>query len=85
VTREQIEVITSMYREDISYAKIAAELGLTENIVKHWVRTNRKLYELPRRRNLAEKSGVLSESTMLDSKWDIKRGVEWIKRRWSWR
>lgn len=82
MTREQIEIITSMYREDVSYAKIAAELGLTEHTVKYWVRNNRKLYELPRRRNLADKSGATSESIELDSKWDIKRGIEWIKRRW---
>lgn len=85
MSREQIEIIIAMYREETPYSKIAAELGLTEHSVKHWVRRNRKLYELPRRRNLGEKTGVLSESVMLDSKWDIKRGVEWIKRRWSWR
>ena len=83
MTREQIEIITSMYREDVSYAKIAEELGLTEHTVKHWVRNNRKLYELPRRRNLAEKTSSISESAFLDSKWDIKRGFEWIKRKWT--
>lgn len=82
MTREQIEVLIAMYREDIPYSKISAELGMTEHSVKHWVRRNRKLYELPRRRNLAEKTGAMSESVELDSKWDIMRGVEWIKRRW---
>lgn len=82
MSREQIEIIIAMYREETPYSKIAAELGLTEHSVKHWVRRNRKLYGLPRRRNLGEKTGVLSESVMLDSKWDVRRGIEWIKRKW---
>lgn len=82
MTREQIEVITAMYREDASYSEIASALGISDNVVKHWVRSNRQLYELPKRRNLAEKTGAMSDAVIHDSKWDIKRGVEYIKRRW---
>jgi len=83
VTRQQIEVIVAMYKEDQSYSKIAKAVGKTEYLVKQWVKQNRKEYALDRRRNLADKlNNPLSSSAWADSKWDIKRGVEWIKRIW---
>jgi len=82
MTSEQIDVILAMYRADESYAKIADQLGISDNIVKHWVRKNRKRFDLPQRRNLAEKCGALSNAAEDDSKWNIKRGVELISRRW---
>ena len=83
MTRQQIEVIVAMYKEDVSYSEIAKVIDKSEHTVKHWVRNNREEYALERRRSRADKLGVLSTSVWLDSKWDIRRGVEWIKRRWA--
>jgi hypothetical protein len=83
VTSEQIDLIVSMYRADESYGSIAKELGISVNVVKYWIRSNRKAYELAHRRNLAEKCGALSDAAWDDSKWNIKAGFEWIKRRWT--
>jgi transposase len=82
MTAHETEVIVDMYKKGCSYSKIAKALHLSEHVVKHWVRRNRVEYDLPRRRNLAQKSGVISDSVMLDSKWNIERGVELIKRKW---
>jgi len=83
MTRQDIEVIVAMYKENVSYSEIAKVVGKSEHIVKHWVRNNRKEYGLDRRRNLAEKlNNPLSSSAWADSKWDIQRGVQWIIRRW---
>jgi len=82
VTSDQIDVIVEMYKDEQSYSKIAKVVGLSEHVVKHWVRNNRSEYGLPKRRNRADKTGVISESAWLDNKWNIKRGVEYIMRRW---
>jgi transposase len=83
MTRQEIEVIVAMYKEDVSYSEIAKVVNKSEHSVKHWVRNNRSEYGLERRRSLSERSGTISESFQLDSKWDIKRGVELIKRKWT--
>jgi predicted transcriptional regulator len=84
MTRQQIEVIVAMYKEDCSYSEIAKVVGKTEPMVKHWVRNNRGAYALDRRRNLAEKANnPLSSSTWSDSKWNLRLGLEFIKRRWA--
>lgn len=83
MTKDQIDTIIAMYQDDVSYSKIAAHLGLSENTVKHWVRNNRHQYSLSRRRNLADKCGSLSTAVWSDSKWNIKRGLEYITRRWA--
>lgn len=83
MTKLDIETTVSMYKEGASYSEIAKVVNKSEHVVKHWVRNNRGEYGLDRRRNLAEKlNNTLSESAFLDSKWDIKRGVELIKRKW---
>mgnify|MGYP001038424496 CR=1 FL=1 len=82
MTKEQIDVIVEMYKEDTSYSKMSKRLGVSEHVVKHWVRNNRSEYALTRRRNLAEKTGSLSTSLWLDSKWNIERGVEMLKQKW---
>ena len=82
MTSDQIDVIVEMYKDEQSYSKIAKVVGLSEHVVKHWVRNNRSEYGLSRRRNRADKTGVISESAWLDNKWNIKRGVEYIMRRW---
>ena len=84
MTRQQIEVIVSMYKENCSYSEIAKVVGKTEHMVKHWVRNNRGAYALDRRRNLAEKSNnPLSSSAWDDSKWNLRLGLDFIKRRWT--
>ena len=83
MTDQQIETIIDMYKDEQSYSKIAKAVGLSEHVVKHWVRNNRSEYGLTRRRNRADKTGAISESVWLDTKWDIRRGVEWIKRKWA--
>lgn len=83
MTRQEIEVIVAMYKEDVPYSEIAKVVERSEHTVKHWVRNNRNEYGLERRRSLSERSGTISESFELDSKWDIKRGVELIKRKWT--
>lgn len=82
MTKSQVMVIVEMYRDDASYAEIATELGISDNIVKHWVRQNRDKFGLAKRRNLAEKVGALSTAAWADSKWNLKRGVEYITRHW---
>jgi len=83
MNQQQQEVIVEMYKEGASYSVIAKEIGISDHIVKHWVRSNRVEHDLPRRRNLAEKAGGLSTSAWLDSKWNIERGVELISRKWA--
>ena len=83
MTKLDIETTVSMYKEGASYSEIAKVVNKSEHVVKHWVRNKRGEYGLDRRRNLAEKlNNTLSESAFLDSKCDIKRGVELIKRKW---
>lgn len=83
MTRQQIEVIVAMYKEDVSYSEIAKVVGKSEHVIKHWVRNNRGEYALDRRRNLADKSNTaLSSAAWADSKWNIQLGVELIKRKW---
>lgn len=82
MTKEQIDLVIELYQQDVSYSEISKRLGISSNIVKHWVRNNRKEYALTRRRNLAEKTGSLSTSMWLDSKWNIERGVEMLKQKW---
>ena len=82
MTKEQIDLIIELYQQDVSYAEISKRLGISSNTLKHWVRNNRKEYSLTRRRNLSEKTGSLSTSMWLDSKWNIERGVEMLKQKW---
>jgi len=82
MTRQQIEVIVAMYKEDVSYSEIAKVIGKSEHTVKHWVRNNRGEYGLDRRRSAKLTQGVLSEALWADSKWNVKLGVELISRKW---
>lgn len=83
MTEEQIKTIVEMYKEGASFPLIGAEIGKTADQVKHWVRMNRGVHGLDKRRSTKITQGALSEASWKDSKWNIKRGVEFIKRRWS--
>lgn len=82
MTKEQIDVVIEMYKDNAPYSQISNRLGISAHIIKHWVRNNRGEYGLDRRRNLSEKTGTLSTSMWLDSKWNIERGVELLKQKW---
>ena len=82
MTKDQIEIIVKRYKADVSFSKIADELGISPNIVKHWVRMNRTEFGLERRRNKAEKCGVMSYAVVQDCTWNITRSREWLIKRW---
>jgi len=84
MTRQQIEVIVAMYKNGDSYAGISRVINKSEYKIKHWVKENRIEYGLEKRRNLADKfNNALSPSAWDDSKWNLERGLELIKRRWA--
>ena len=84
MTRQQIEVIVSMYKDGASYAEIGEVLGKPDHVVHYWIRHNRGEYGLDRRRALVEKANTpLSLAAQDDSKWNIRRGLEYITRRWA--
>ena len=84
MTRQQIEVIVEMYKNGDSYAGISKVINKSEYKIKQWVKENRIEYGLEKRRNLADKfNNALSSSAWDDSKWNLKRGLELIKRRWA--
>ena len=83
MSEEQINTILQMYREGISFSKIAAKVGKSDNTVKHWVRQNRGAYGLDKRRNKADKTGALSYAVEQENTWNTSRGVELISRRWA--
>lgn len=83
MTQDQIELIIDMYRGECSFSQIAAAVGKSDNVVKHWVRQNREMFGLKKRRNKAEKAGVLSYAAEEENTWNLRLGVELIKRRWA--
>lgn len=84
MTRQQIEVIVAMYKNGDSYAGISRAINKSEYKIKQWVKENRIEYSLEKRRNLADKfNNALSPSAWDDSKWNLERGLELIKRRWA--
>jgi transposase len=82
MTSEQIELIIDMYRGECSFSQIAAAVGKSDNTVKHWVRQNREVFGLKKRRNRGEKMGSLSYAVEEENTWNLRRGVELIKRKW---
>ena len=54
MTKEQIDVVIEMYKDNAPYSQISNRLGISAHIIKHWVRNNRGEYGLDRRRNLSE-------------------------------
>lgn len=82
MTRSQERIILEMYRADAPFSAIAAAIDMSENTIKDWVRRHRDEYDLPRRRNMADKVGSLSVTTEETSTWNLRRGIELIKRRW---
>lgn len=82
MTEEQVETIVQLYKDGASFNQIGAEIDKTADQVKHWMRMNRGVYGLDKRRAPKITQGVLSEALWTDSKWNIKRGVELISRRW---
>lgn len=82
MTDEQIKVIVGMYLDGASFARIAKEIGVTDNVVKHWVRVNRPKYALPRRRNRADKTGVMSYAAETDCCWNVQLSLAWITKKW---
>lgn len=82
MTKEQIDIVVARYKADVSFSKIAEELGISPNIVKHWVRMNRSEFGLERRRNKAEKCGVMSYAVVQDCSWNITRSRVWLTKRW---
>lgn len=83
MTRQQIEVIVSMYKEGASYVEIGKVIGKPDHVVHYWIRHNRGEYGLDRRRALVDKANTpLSLAAQDDSKWNIRLGLDFIKRRW---
>lgn len=82
MTRQQQKIIMEMYRADAPFSAIAAATEMSESAIKDWVRKNRDKYGLPRRRNMADKVGSLSVTSEEISTWNLRRGLEYIKRRW---
>jgi hypothetical protein len=83
MTKDQINIIVARYKDDVSFSKIADEVQMSVNTVKHWVRMNRNDFGLERRRNKAEKCGVLSYAVEQDCTWDITRSRVWLTKRWA--
>lgn len=82
MTEDQGRVIAKMYKADASISTIAKEIGMSATSIRSWVRINRERYELPRRRNLADKIGVNSYSVELDCKWNLALSREYIAKVW---
>lgn len=82
MTEEQVETIVQLYKEGASFSEIGAAIGRKTDQVKHWLRMNRGAHGLDKRRAPKITQGVLSEALWADSKWNVKLGVEFIKRRW---
>lgn len=83
MTRTQQKIILEMYRAEAPFSAIAAAINMSENTVKDWVRRHRDKFGLPRRRNMADKVGSLSVTTEETSTWNLVRGLELIKRKWT--
>jgi transposase len=82
MTDEQIKTIVTMYRDGRSYIKIAKRAHASIYQVKRWVRLNRDEYELTRRRNLAEGTGVNSDASEIASSWNLKLSKQYLSKRW---
>jgi len=83
MTHQEVETIVAMYKAGASFPEIGEVLGKTADQVKHWMRMNRSLHGLEKRRVPKHTQGVLSEALWSDSKWNVKLGVEFISRRWA--
>jgi transposase-like protein len=82
VTEDQGKVIADLYKKEVSISRIAKEIDMSPTSVRTWVRVNRAKYQLPRRRNLAEKQGVNSYSIEVDCKWNLKLSKEYLAKAW---
>ena len=82
MTRQQQKIILEMYKADAPFSAISAATEMSESAIKDWVRKNRDKHELPRRRNMADKVGSLSVTSEEISPWNLRHGLEYIKRRW---
>jgi predicted DNA-binding protein YlxM (UPF0122 family) len=82
MTKEQGEIIADLYKKEVSISRIAKEIGMSATSIRSWIRVNRAKYQLPRRRNLAEKQGVNSYSVEVDCKWNITLSREWLVKQW---
>jgi len=82
MTKDQIDMIVEMYRDERQYSAISKETGLSVCQVKRWVRYNRDAYGLTRRRGLADKVGATSVSAEMDSKWNSALSSHYLSKRW---
>ena len=82
MTDEQIEVIVEMYQDGASFRVIGEEIDKTADQVKHWMRSNRSVYGLEKRRPAVDRGGSLSEFVMHDCAWNVKLGNQLIQKRW---
>lgn len=83
MTEEQVNTIVRMYEDGKSFPAIGEAIGKTHNQVKHWMRMNRSVYGLKKRRPAVDRGGALSEFVMHDCTWNVRLGNQLIKRRWS--
>lgn len=83
MTKGQGEIIADLYKKEVSINRIAKEIGMSATSIRSWIRVNREKYQLPRRRNLAEKQGVNSYSIEIDCKWNLKLCKQYLSMRWS--
>ena len=82
MTKEQGEIIADLYKKEVSISRIAKEIGMSATSIRSWIRVNRAKYQLPRRRNLADKQGVNSYSIEVDCKWNLKLSKEYLAKAW---
>lgn len=82
MTEEQGEVIADLYRKEVSLRQIGIKIGVSVTTIRTWVRANRERYQLPRRRNLAEKQGANSKSIEIDCKWNLRLCKKYLSMRW---
>ncbi len=83
MTDEQIEVIVAMYEEGASFRVIGEAIDKTADQVKHWMRLNRSVYGLEKRRPAVDRGGALSEFVMHDCPWNVRLGNQLIQKRWT--
>jgi len=82
MTKEQIDTIVEMYKAERQYSAIAKATNLSMYQVKRWVRLNRDVYDLTRRRSLADKTGANSLSSELETTWNTKASRRYLTMKW---
>lgn len=82
MTKDQIDTIMEMYRDERQYSAIAKAVGESIYTVKRWVRLNRDAYGLARRRSLGDKTGANSLSAELETTWNIKASQRYLSMKW---